>query len=118
EYVREDDLQIQDANWWSHFPNSAELLLEMVSAAGWETMDGVVAVQPETIQDLISVSGSISVDVDGEERQITSENLLEESERQRRVQREGGEAETEHKEVIELISEILIDQLAEGDRDD
>jgi hypothetical protein len=117
EYVRPDDLQIQDANWWPHFPTTAKLLMAMTEAAGWSSLDGVVAVQPETIQQLITVTGPIVVDVDGEDREITAENLHDEAERQRRIVREGGEAETGHKEVIELISEILVDELSTGDRD-
>jgi hypothetical protein len=117
EYVRPDDLQIQDANWWSDFPTSAALLMEMTAAAGWEVFDGVVAVQPETIQQLMTVTGPITVEVDGEPREVTAENLPIEAERQRRIQREGELAETQHKEVIELISEILIDELADGGRD-
>jgi hypothetical protein len=117
EYIRPDDLQIQDANWWSNFPTSASLLMGMTEAAGWGRFDGVVAVQPETIQQLMTVTGPITVEVDGQPREITSENLPEEAERQRRIQREGEEAETQHKEVIELISEILIDELADGGRD-
>jgi hypothetical protein len=117
EYVRPDDLQIQDANWWPHFPTSAQLIMEMTEAAGWSSLDGVVAVQPETIQQLITVTGPVVVDVDGEDREITAENLHHEAERQRRIAREGGEAETGHKEVIELISEILVDELSTGDRD-
>ncbi len=118
EYVRPDKLQFQDANWWPNFPDSASMLIEMADASDWPELHGVAAVQPETFQDLIDVAGAIEVEVDGETRTITSDNLLEESERQRRVQRETGEGETGHKEVIELIGEVLIDQLSLGDRDD
>ena len=118
EYIRPDHLQFQDANWWADFPESAGVLMDMASAAGWPELDGVVAVQPETIQDLISVTGPIAVEVDGAEREITSDNLHDEAERQRRIRREGGEAEAGHKEVLELISEILVDELSESDRTD
>jgi hypothetical protein len=74
--------------------------------------------QPETIQQMITVTGPITVEVDGTSREITSENLHEESERQRRVLREGGSAEADHKEVIELIGDVLLDALSVGDRDD
>jgi hypothetical protein len=117
EYVRSDDLQIQDANWSPDFPTSARLFKEMTEAAGWSEIAGVVAVQPETVQELMTVTGPVEVDVDGDLREITSENLFEESERQRRIAREGGIAETQHKEVIELISEILVDELSTGGRD-
>jgi hypothetical protein len=117
-YVRPDDLQIQDANWWAHFPISAELLIEMTEAAGWHALDGVVALQPETIQQLITVTGPLTVDVDGEDREITAENLHDEAERQRRIRREGGEAEAGHKEVIELIGDVLLDEISTGDRDE
>jgi hypothetical protein len=118
EYVRPDNLQVQDANWWADFPDSAQLLMDMTEAAGWEPFDGVVAMQPEVVQDLISITGAIEVEVDGEAREITADNVYEESERQRRMLREGGESETDHKEVIELIGDVLLDEVMNGGRDE
>ncbi len=118
EYIRSDYLQYQDANWWADFPESAELIKEMTVDAGWGEVDAVVGVQPDVISDLLSVTGPIIVDVDGEEREITPDNLLEESERQRRIEREGEEPEVGHKEVISLIGGVLLDDLSRSDRDD
>jgi hypothetical protein len=118
EYVRPDYLQFQDANWWADFPVSAELIREMTSDAGWGHVDSVVAVQPDTITDLLSITGPVSVDVDGEMRTVDRDNLLEESERQRRLQREGEATQSDHKEVISLIGEVILEQLAEGDREE
>jgi hypothetical protein len=117
-YIRSDKLQIQDANWWANFPTSAEIILEMTEATGWDPFHGVAAVQPEAVQDLITITGPIEVEVDGEIREITSENVFEESERQRRLQREGGVTETDHKEVIELIGDVLLDEILGGGRDE
>jgi hypothetical protein len=117
EYVRPDYLQYQDANWWPDFPVSAELIADMTRDAGWGEPDSVVAVQPEVISDLISITGAITVDVDGDDREITQDNLLEEAERQRRLAREGEERDADHKEVISLIGEVLLEHLAAGERD-
>lgn len=116
EYIRPDNLQFQDANWWADFPESAELVSEFARVAGFPEYDAVVAVQPEAVADLLAVTGPITVEVDGEEREITHDNLLDESERQRRLAREGAEPETGHKEVIALIGEVMLDHLAEQGR--
>ncbi len=118
QFVRTDKLQFQDANWWAHFPTSASLMLEMSEAAGVEPFDGVAAIQPEAIQDMLASTGSITVEVDGAEREITSENLFDEAERQRREARQGNESETDHKDVIGVIGEVLFDELSNGDRED
>jgi hypothetical protein len=117
-FVRADFLQYQDANWWPHFPTTAELMMEMTEIAGWGDIDGVVAIQPEAVSNLIAITGTVDVDVDGETRTITAENLHEEAERQRRLSREGEIPETGHKEVISLIGEAILDHISEGDRDD
>jgi hypothetical protein len=117
QFVRADKLQFQDANWWADFPVSAELLMEMADAAGWGEFDGVAAIQPEVIQDMLSVTGPISIDVDGETREISADNLQGEAERQRILARQGEEVEAGHKEVIGLIGEELFETLASSDRE-
>jgi hypothetical protein len=115
-YIRPDKLQVQDANWWADFPVSAEMLLDMTEAAGWDPFHGVAAIQPDVVQDLIEITGPVEIDVEGEDREITSENVFEESERQRRLQREGGVTQTDHKEVIELIGDVLLDEILDSGR--
>jgi hypothetical protein len=117
-YIRQDGLQVQDANWWADFPTSARQIMKMYEVAEWPEIQGVVALQPELISDLMAVTGPVTVEVDGELREITPENLHDESERQRRLDREGMQRETGHKEVIALIGETLIDHISEGDRHD
>lgn len=118
EYVRPGALQVQDANWWAHFPDTAQVLMKMVHDAGWAEVDSVVAAQPEAISELLRTTGPITVDVDGDEREVTADNLLDEAERQRRLQREGETTDTGHKEVISLIGEVLLEHLSKGNRDD
>jgi hypothetical protein len=117
-YVRPDKLQFQDANWWLNFPDTARVYMNMTNAAGWGVVDSVVAVQPEAITNLIEITGPISIEVQGETRVVTAENLEEEAERQRRLEREGQQIEVGHKEVISLIGEVLVDHLSQGERDD
>lgn len=116
EYIRPDHLQFQDANWWADFPETAGLMREFARIAGYPEYDAVVAVQPEAVADLLSITGPIPIEVDGEEREITHDNLHDETERQRRIAREGGEPETGHKEVVALIGEVMLDHLAEQGR--
>ena len=118
EFVRPDYVQYQDANWWPHFPTTARNYIDITTVAGWGPIDSVVAVQPDAVSDLITITGPITVDVDGDDRVITPENLQDEAERQRRIERQGVEREAGHKEVVSLIGEVLLNHLSEGDRDD
>jgi hypothetical protein len=118
EFIRPDGLHVQDATWWPDFSTTANVLMEMYGIAGWPEINGILAVQPEVISDLMTITGPITVTVVDELREITPENLLDEAERQRRVQRESGEFELAHKEVIAMIGEELVDQFSASDRGD
>jgi hypothetical protein len=65
-----------DTNWFFDFPTSASKTLQLFSEsklyAGSTTFDGVVAISPKLISDLLSVTGPITIS----STTFTSDNLL------------------------------------------
>lgn len=64
-----------DANWFFDFPTSAEKLIEFYNNSGGPTVDGVVAINAELMQEIIGIIGPI--DVPGFEISLTGENFIE-----------------------------------------
>ncbi len=52
---------IQDANWFPHFPSSAQKVLSFYEKSGGVTVDGVITLIPRVIEDLLRVSGPIDL---------------------------------------------------------
>jgi hypothetical protein len=118
QFIHTDGLLIQDANWWADSPRSAQVIMQMYAELVRPPVAGVIAVQPPAVADLLRVTGPLAIDVDGEVRTITPDNMYAEIERQRRLRRTGAREATTHKEVLELIGTLILDRLKQGDRDD
>jgi len=116
QYFPQDGFLLHDATWWADFPRGAAVTMEMYAETDWPPIDGIIAVQPAVVSDLLRITGPIMLSVDGEEREITAGNLYEEIERQRRLRRAGDLDATSHKELIALIGEELIERMKSGDR--
>ncbi len=110
------ELSIADASWWSNFPKSGATIMQMYSSTGWPPIRGVVAIDPAMVSSMLRLSGPITIDVDGEMRTITADNVHDEIERQRRLAREGQKTEDVHKQVVAIIGKELIDRFKGGDR--
>lgn len=52
---------MHDANWFPDFPTSAEKVAWFYEKTGGPTVDGVIAVTPELLHDLISITGPIDM---------------------------------------------------------
>ncbi len=52
---------MHDANWFPDFPTSAEKVSWFYEKTGGPTVDGVVAVTPEMIRDLLAITGPIEL---------------------------------------------------------
>jgi len=73
-YLKTPQWFLRDANWSPHFPEAAELGQSMYQLAGGpEKIDGVIAITPQLIEDLLAYLGPI--DLAGQ--QFTRENFLE-----------------------------------------
>ncbi len=115
-YAPSPQLSILDASWWSDFPTSGATIMKMYSTTGWPSIRGVVALDPAVVGAMLKLTGPMTIDVDGEMRTITSDNVHDEIERQRRLARAGQKTEDVHKQVVAIIGKQLIDQFKGGDR--
>lgn len=52
---------MHDANWFPDFPTSAEKVSWFYEKTGGPTVDGVIAVTPELLQDLLKITGPIDM---------------------------------------------------------
>jgi hypothetical protein len=115
-YIPTDGLFLHDANWWADFPTSARTIMQMYSETDWPPIDGVIAIEPAVIGELLRVTGTLSVDVDGVPRKINAGNFVAEIERQRLLRSEGDKTAKHHKEVLELIGQQIVERLKATDR--
>ncbi|MBU1203106.1 DUF4012 domain-containing protein [Patescibacteria group bacterium] len=53
---------IWDANWWYDFPSSAKKITWFYNQAGQSSIDGVIAINADVLQDLLAVLGPIRLD--------------------------------------------------------
>lgn len=116
QYFPQDGFLLHDATWWADFPRGAAVTMEMYAETDWPPIDGIIALQPAVVSDLLRITGPITLSVDGEDREITADNVYAEIERQRRMRRAGNLDATHHKELIALIGETLIERMKTGDR--
>lgn len=66
--------QVQDSNWWPDFPTSAEKFNEFYVAARGFPVDGIIAITPSVITDLLSLTGPVSLEAYGV--RVDPENFL------------------------------------------
>lgn len=117
QYFPQDGFLLQDASWFSNFPTSGATIMEMYRQTTWPPINGVIAVEPAVISDLLRVTGSVTIDVDGEPRHITPQNLMNEIERQRELIRSTKNSSlTPYKTVLELIGETVMQRLKIANR--
>lgn len=109
-YLKIDQWFMRDSNWDPDFPTTARTAEDFYHAENGpiEHIDGVLAVTPTFIQDLIELTGPIKVD--GQE--YNAKNLIEELEYQSEVgYRQQGLLESERKVVIGKLATVLKDKL-------
>lgn len=63
---------LHDANWFFDFPTSSERINWLYEKAGGETMDGVIAINPKVVLDLLKAIGPIRVEKYGIELDETN----------------------------------------------
>lgn len=116
QYFPQDGFLIQDATWFADFPQSGAQVMSMYAETSWPAINGVIAVQPGAVSEVLKVIGNVTIDVDGEQRTITPENVLNEVERQRRLGVENQPGQLQHKQVLALIGDMIIAHVKHGNR--
>lgn len=115
-YFPTGELFLHDATWWADFPRGAALTLKMYNQIGFPPALGVIAVQPSVASALVGLTGPFAIQVDGEMRTITAENVYEEIERPRQLRREGKQVDVTHKQVLARIGTELVERLRQAPR--
>jgi hypothetical protein len=115
-YLWDDGFLPHDTIWWSDFTRTGEDFMRLYAEIDWPEIAGVVAVQPTAVADLLTVTGNVVVDVDGEQREITPENVFLEMERQRAQDRGGADVDVNHKDVIASVGQEIMTRLKTADR--
>jgi len=111
-----------DANWFFDFPTSASETLRMIEASGLyantsTTFDGVIAVTPQVMSDLLSVTGPITLPPAtpaGTSTTFTADNLVVQIQKivQAGQAKSAGGNATYPKEVLAQLYPALFQQLA------
>lgn len=98
---------MHDANWFSDFPTSAKKIALLYEKTGGPTVDGVIAVTPETIKSFLEITGPIEMPQYGVT--ITSENFI--AETQNQVENLYNKEENRPKKILSDLAPILMDKL-------
>ncbi len=120
-YFPQDGFLLHDAGWYADFPTAASTMMSMYAETDWPPIDGVIAVQPTVAADLLRVTGPLDVNIDGEMRHVTADNVYDEIERQRRLIVEGikpwDKTRQVHKEALADIGEALLAAMKTANRE-
>ena len=109
-YLGEAGWFLRDSNWDPNFPTSANRAAWFLEKELGHQVDGVVAINLTTIQDLLAITGPITVPDYNE--QITTDNLFERAEYQVEINQFPGS--TQKRDFIGKLSNTLIDKIMSG----
>ncbi|HEX7103569.1 MAG TPA: DUF4012 domain-containing protein [Nitrolancea sp.] len=119
-YFPQDGFLLHDAGWYADFPTAGATIMSMYAETDWPPIDGVIAVDPAAVEDLLQVTGPLDIEIEGEMRHVTADNVYDEIERQRRLIVEGirpwDKSREVHKEAVATIGEAIIENLKHADR--
>lgn len=101
---------IQDANWFPDFPTSAKKVQWFAERSGYPTVDGVIALTPNVIEELLEITGPIDL-TEEYDVVITPENFY--TEVQTRAEAKFDET-TESKKIIGAMTPVLFQKLFES----
>jgi hypothetical protein len=71
---------MHDANWFPNFPTSAEKVSWFYEKTGGPTVDGVIAITPELLRDLLAITGPI--DMPEYDTTIDADNFIEKTQQE------------------------------------
>ena len=96
---------MRDSAWWSDFPTSARNVMKFWRLSGGADVDGVIAIHPEILQDILSVTGPLTVP--GYDTTITADNFLATLQAQIEVDRPTGQP----KRIIADLAPLVLERL-------
>ena len=99
--------QLQDANWYPDWPTSAAKVAWFLENAGESTVDGVIALQATTLQELLRVLGP--VDFPEYKASLNADNIIKEI--QTAVELNYDKAENQPKKYIAELAPKVLDKI-------
>lgn len=102
--------EFQDANWFADFPTSAQSLVWFYERSGGPTVDGVIAVNSNMMEDLLAAVGPVAMPEYG--KTIDAENFHLET--QKSVELEYDRETNRPKQIISDMAPKLLQKLVDG----
>ena len=102
------DWGMRDANWFFDFPTSAKKIIWFYERTGGTTPDGVIAITPAVIEQLLEIVGPI--EMPNYNMTLTSENFLESV--QQEVEEDYDRALNRPKQILADAAPIILERLA------
>lgn len=99
---------MHDANWFADYPTSARKIALLYEKTGGPTVDGVIAITPETVKKLLAVTGPIEMPEYG--ATITADNFI--AETQNQVENLYDQEENRPKKILSDLAPILLDKVS------
>jgi len=98
---------MHDANWFADFPTSAKKIALLYEKTGGPTVDGVIAITPETIKKLLAITGPI--EMPAYDITITTDNFV--AETQNQVEALYDQEDNRPKKILADLAPILIEKV-------
>jgi len=96
----------RDANWYLDFPTSAQTFQKLYEQVGGGTADGIIAINPEVIRDLLGVLGPVYLP--DKDLTLTADNFVTATQEQIEVM---DKHQTNPKEILNQFAPILLTRL-------
>ncbi len=90
----------RDANWFFDFAQSAKTFQDLYEEAGGGTNDGLIAINPNVLQDLLKITGPIEL----EDQTVSADNFLS-------LALAPNPGDTEHKDLLKGLAPVLLNKL-------
>lgn len=100
---------MRDANWEPDFPTSARTIKQLYEQAGGGTVDGVIALTPQVVSDILSVVGSVYMpeyDIN-----LTAANFVEKTQKHIEIEAQG---DYNPKQLLVDVAPIIVNRLLDA----
>jgi len=105
---------MHDANWFADFPTSAKKIALLYEKTGGATVDGVIAITPETVKKLLAITGPI--EMPAYNITITADNFV--AETQDQVENLYDQKENRPKQILADLAPVLLEKILRSDAND
>lgn len=99
--------QFQDANWFPDFPTSADAAIWFLEHANYGTPDGVIAITPNVLEQIIDITGDIKLT--SHNKTLNADNITHEL--QKAVELEYDKEKNKPKQIISDLANILFERV-------